>query len=85
MITAPARSAPLATLLAGLCALLVIVGSFGPWAKVLIITVDGMDEDGGVTLFLGLVALAIAGLRVLRPEGRQRWMWGRWSPSCWRR
>ena len=35
-----------------------------------------MDEDGGATLFLGLVALAVAGLRALRPEGRQRWMWG---------
>lgn len=42
--------------------MVVVLGSFLPWARVLFFTLSGTDGDGTITLILG--ALAIAGLFV---------------------
>ena len=51
---------------------LVTIGSFGPWARVFIITVDGTDGDGALTLILGLIATVVALIALLRPSRRLR-------------
>jgi hypothetical protein len=43
----------------GASALLVCVGSIGPWTTFLGTTLDGLDGDGWITLIAGLVALGL--------------------------
>ena len=50
---------------AGISAVLVCVGSIGPWASVLFISVSGTKGDGQITLLLGLVALILVAVYVL--------------------
>jgi hypothetical protein len=58
----------------GVSALLVCVGSIGPWAKVLFISVGGLDGDGWITLIAGLCALALLAVYV-RGTQRPRPVW----------
>jgi hypothetical protein len=58
-----------------LCALLVIVGSLGPWATVVGSTISGMDGDGSLTLTFGVLAGVLAGILVWQPW-RRGWILG---------
>ena len=58
----PRTQAPVAPLVALFAAGLVVIGSLGPWARVLFITVNGTDTGGLLTLGLGVAAVAISGL-----------------------
>lgn len=53
-----------------LCALGLIIGSFGPWAKVWVVTTGGLDGDGKITIVLGILALVGIFSRVRQPNGR---------------
>ncbi len=44
----------------GASAALVIIGSFGPWARALFVSVSGTDGDGVVTLLGGVAAVGAA-------------------------
>ena len=44
----------------GASAALVSVGSLGPWARALFVSVSGVDGDGKVTLALGVAAVVVA-------------------------
>jgi hypothetical protein len=57
------------------CALLVVVGSFGPWAKTPFHTVSGFDWDGSITLIFGVIAGALAVILMLQPW-RRGWVLG---------
>lgn len=61
---------PLIPLFAAAAALLVVVGSMGPWARVLFISVNGTDGDGAITLVLGILAGLLAVVRLARPAMR---------------
>jgi hypothetical protein len=69
------RTVPLGNVLTGACALLVVIGSTGPWARVAFFTKDGTDGDGVVTLILGLVAGVAAVIRMFQPTARA-WLHG---------
>jgi hypothetical protein len=58
----------------GVSALLVCIGSMGPWATVLFITVGGLNGDGQFTLVLGLAALVFLAVYV-RSTRRPRPAW----------
>jgi hypothetical protein len=58
-----------AQIILGLCAMGVIVGSLGPWARILLETINGISGDGQLTLFLGVFAGAFALLEVIRHNG----------------
>lgn len=55
-------------------ALLVCIGSFGPWAKVLFVSAGGLDGDGWITLVAGLAALALLAVYA-RAASRPRPAW----------
>lgn len=55
-------------------ALLVCIGSFGPWAKVLFVSAGGLDGDGWITLVAGLAALALLAVYA-RAASRPRPVW----------
>jgi hypothetical protein len=55
-------------------ALLVCIGSFGPWAKVLFVSANGLDGDGWLTLIAGLAALGLFAVYV-RADRRPRPVW----------
>jgi hypothetical protein len=66
--------APLRFWWIGASALLVCVGSIGPWANVLFVSVGGLDGDGWITLVIGLAALALFAVYVRSPKRpRPRW------------
>jgi uncharacterized membrane protein (UPF0182 family) len=50
-------------------AVAVVIGSLGPWVKVNVfiasVSVGGMDADGEITIFLGLIASALLLFRIL--------------------
>ena len=48
------------TVITGVCAVIVLIGSFLPWAHVADITLYGMDNDGRVTLVLSVLAIFFA-------------------------
>jgi hypothetical protein len=48
--------------LAGAGIALLVIGAFGPWAKVLSTSVNGLDGDGVLTLGLAVVAAVFVGL-----------------------
>jgi hypothetical protein len=52
-------------------AALMIVGSFGPWARAFIVTVSGVDGDGWLVIFAALAALGVLYLGVTRPRLRR--------------
>lgn len=54
------------------CAVLVVIGSLGPWAKAQIVTVSGTDWDGDLTLTFGFLNGALSGL-LLRQPWRRGW------------
>lgn len=54
------------------CAALIVVGSLGPWAEATIVTVNGTDWDGDLTIMFGIVAGASSGL-LLRQPWRRGW------------
>ena len=58
----------------GVSALLICIGSVGPWAKVLFISANGLDGDGWITLIAGLAALAFFAVYV-RSDRRPRPAW----------
>jgi hypothetical protein len=58
----------------GVSALLVCLGSVGPWAKVLFVTASGLDGDGWISLIAGLAALALFAVYV-RSDRRPRPLW----------
>ena len=58
----------------GASALFVCIGSFGPWAKIFVITANGLDGDGWLTLVAGLAALGLIAVYV-RSNRRPRPMW----------
>jgi hypothetical protein len=51
-------------------AALMIVGSFGPWARAFIVTVSGVDGDGWFLVFAAIAALVLLYLGVKRPRLR---------------
>jgi hypothetical protein len=51
-------------------AVLVCMGSLGPWATISFLTVNGTDGDGVITLILGLIAGTMA---LLQAAGRGIW------------
>jgi drug/metabolite transporter (DMT)-like permease len=53
-------------------AALMVVGSFGPWARAFTVTVSGVDGDGWFVIAAAAVA-AIALYRYRRSD--QRWLW----------
>lgn len=53
----------------GICAVGVIIGSLGPWARILMETIHGISGDGQLTLFLGVFAGAFILLEVVRHTG----------------
>jgi hypothetical protein len=61
------RPLPLLPLAVAGCALLVVVGSLGPWARVWFITANGTDGDGIITLLLGVAAGFFTIVRLARP------------------
>lgn len=74
MTTAPLVTATESRLLAGqpwwfwwvgISAALVCVGSIGPWASLLFISVSGTKGDGQITLVLGLAALILVAVYAL--------------------
>lgn len=69
----PPRPLALRPIFAALAALLVVVGSLGPWVRVLFFEVSGTDTDGVITLILGLIAGALLLVRIARPDER-RWL-----------
>jgi len=58
----------------GLSALLICVGSVGPWARVLFFTANGLDGDGWISLLAGLAALGLFAI-YLRSLQRPRPAW----------
>ena len=51
-------------------AIIAVIGSFGPWAKVLgVISVSGTDGDGWIVIVLALVAAGLILLRQQRGSG----------------
>jgi hypothetical protein len=59
----------------GFLALLVFIGSVGPWASVFIIDVSGTEGDGVITLMLALAAGSLAVVLASRPMIR----WTPWA------
>ncbi|MBA2642807.1 MAG: hypothetical protein H0U82_07775 [Actinobacteria bacterium] len=57
----------------GASAALMIVGSFGPWARALFISVSGTDGDGVVTLIGGIAAVIAAFLFARNPTRPRPW------------
>lgn len=57
-------------IIGAICGLLVVIGSFGPWASAWIVTVSGLDGDGIFTLGLGLAAGVAMLMRALQPTFR---------------
>jgi TRAP-type C4-dicarboxylate transport system permease small subunit len=53
------------------CAILVVVGSIGPWAGIAFITANGTEGDGRITLVLGLAAGVAALVSFARPRDRR--------------
>lgn len=47
-------------MITGICAVVVLIGSFLPWAHVADITVGGIDNDGAVTLVIAILAIFFA-------------------------
>lgn len=47
---------------------LVVVGSFGPWATVLFFSVSGTEGDGVITLIIGIIAAVLSGLSMGSPS-----------------
>lgn len=67
-------SKPVAMSLGGIAAaLLVLIGSAGPWARVWFVTVTGLDGDGKFTAALALACGALLAYRAARPES-SRWI-----------
>ena len=67
------RELPMLPLVAGAFALLVAIGSLGPWASLLVWHASGTDLGGGsFTLILGLLALLVAGVRIGQPGRNAR-------------
>ena len=67
------RGFPLSIAAAGVSALLMIAGGFGPWAKVLgVITIDGTDDGKDGWIVVAAAGVAIALLVVLA------FTWRRW-------
>lgn len=62
----------LASLVGTFAGLLVLIGSAGPWAKVWFITVSGLDGDGMLTVFIGLLAGILLTYRAVRANS-SRW------------
>lgn len=56
-----------------ICALAIIIGSFGPWARVWVVTANGLDGDGKITIVLGILALVGVLTRVRQPD-RRAWI-----------
>ena len=52
------------------CAVLVVIGSLGPWAEATILTVNGSDWDGSLTLLFGILAVGLSGLLLWQPWRR---------------
>lgn len=59
-----------------LCAIGVVIGSIGPWAKIWIVTADGLDGDGQITVVMGLAALVGLFLRMREPLQRSWIVYG---------
>ncbi len=67
-------SKPVIGSLAGIAAaLLVLIGSTGPWAKVWFITVSGLDGDGKITAALALICGGLLAYRAAKPA-TSRWI-----------
>jgi len=66
----PAEPTPLAPMFAIGAAILVLVGSIGPWAKFFALTKSGTDGDGQLTLILSLIAGGCVLARILRRDRR---------------
>jgi hypothetical protein len=58
----------------GASAALIIIGSFGPWARALFVSVSGTDGDGVATL-LGGVAAVVGAFLYARTSARPRPWW----------
>ncbi|RIK43771.1 MAG: hypothetical protein DCC58_09140 [Chloroflexi bacterium] len=56
-------------------AVLVVVGSIGPWATIFLGSISGLDGDGRLTFFLGIVAGIVALLRIAQPTRRRALAW----------
>lgn len=67
------RPVPWLPIFTAVCALLVVIGSFAPWARVVFITVNGTDGDGVLTMILGIAAGIGAVVRIARPAAH-RWL-----------
>jgi hypothetical protein len=52
---------------------LMLVGAFGPWAKVIFITVNGTDDGGDGWVVVGAAGLAAA-LLLVYLRARKRWL-----------
>lgn len=65
------KNAPILTWFVLGAAALVVIGSMGPWATVLdIVSINGLDADGSITIVLGLIAAVTA---LARASGRGAW------------
>jgi hypothetical protein len=70
----PPAAIALLPALAALCGLLVLVGSFAPWAEAgPLATTYGIEADGRLTGIFGLTASAAAALRARQPD-RRHWL-----------
>ncbi len=54
------RQATMWITLTGVCAVLVLIGSFLPWAHVSDLTINGIEGDGRITLVLAVLAIVFA-------------------------
>ena len=50
---------------------LMVIGSFGPWARAFIVTVSGVDGDGWLVILAALAALVALYVGVNRPSFRR--------------
>lgn len=63
----PQPTVSLLAIFTALCAVFIVIGSFGPWAQVLFAVRNGVEGDGQITLALGVLAGVLAVLRIVRP------------------
>jgi hypothetical protein len=55
-----------------ICAVLIVVGSIGPWVEVAGTTIWGIEGDGSLTIIFGLIAAGLATMQLLGQAQRQR-------------